>query len=358
MPDPDRLARSYAYQMLVLDELERLGCKVQFTDAPAIDDDPQARLLTQMQGVIAEYERAKIAERYRRGKLYRVRAGEAIFWKVPYGYRRVPRTAEAQPAWRSTSPRRQIVRGIFDDIVVRGSSVRAISRRLYEDGVASPSGREVWATSTLVGAGPQPQLHGLGRVVPPRDGRARQLRDEPRPSDNCAPRRTGSACRSRRSSPRRRSRPRSASSATTRCSAHGAPPRHCGCCAGWSTAAACGVKAHAQQMRSSAEGGTRKNRYYSCSYHDTLRAGGRRSALHRAADPRRRARRVRVRPSARDPAAPRRATRRRARARRRRADPRRRAARRPARPPHAPPRARQPPSAAGSPTSTKPVTST
>jgi site-specific DNA recombinase len=58
---------------------------VRFTDAPAIDDDPQARLLTQMQGVIAEYERAKIAERYRRGKLFRVRAGEAIFWKVPYG---------------------------------------------------------------------------------------------------------------------------------------------------------------------------------------------------------------------------------------------------------------------------------
>ena len=54
---PDRLARSYAYQMLVLDELDRLGCQVRFTDAPAIDDDPQARLLTQMQGVIAEYER-------------------------------------------------------------------------------------------------------------------------------------------------------------------------------------------------------------------------------------------------------------------------------------------------------------
>ena len=56
---PDRLARSFAYQMLVLDELDRLGCKVNFTDAPQIDDDPQARLLTQMQGVIAEYERGE-----------------------------------------------------------------------------------------------------------------------------------------------------------------------------------------------------------------------------------------------------------------------------------------------------------
>ena len=64
---PDRLARSFAYQMLVLDELDRLGCKVNFTDAPQIDDDPQARLLTQMQGVIAEYERAMAGVRYRRG---------------------------------------------------------------------------------------------------------------------------------------------------------------------------------------------------------------------------------------------------------------------------------------------------
>jgi hypothetical protein len=62
--------------------------------APPIADDPQARLLTQMQGVIAEYERAKTTGRFRRGKLYRVRAGEAIFWKVPYGCRHVPRTAD------------------------------------------------------------------------------------------------------------------------------------------------------------------------------------------------------------------------------------------------------------------------
>ena len=63
----DRLARVYAYQVIVLDELARHGVSVRFTDAPPLDDDPQAKLLTQVQGVIAEYERAKIAERYRRG---------------------------------------------------------------------------------------------------------------------------------------------------------------------------------------------------------------------------------------------------------------------------------------------------
>jgi site-specific DNA recombinase len=69
---PDRLARVYAYQVLVLDELARFNVGVPFTDAPDFaPGDPQATLLTQVQGVIAEYEKAKIAERYRRGKLFR-----------------------------------------------------------------------------------------------------------------------------------------------------------------------------------------------------------------------------------------------------------------------------------------------
>ena len=57
---PDRLARAYAYQVLVLDELARLGVTVRFTDAPDLPaDDPQAVLLTQVQGVIAELRRPR-----------------------------------------------------------------------------------------------------------------------------------------------------------------------------------------------------------------------------------------------------------------------------------------------------------
>ena len=80
---PDRLARKYAYQILILEELERFGVQVIFLDQP-LSDDPQARLLTQIQGAVAEYERIKIAERYRRGKLFRARQGEVFWWKVPY----------------------------------------------------------------------------------------------------------------------------------------------------------------------------------------------------------------------------------------------------------------------------------
>ena len=72
-----RLARIYAYQVILLDALARHGVSVSFLDTLRIEDDPQARLFIQVKGVIAEYDRAKIAERYRRRKLWCARAGES-----------------------------------------------------------------------------------------------------------------------------------------------------------------------------------------------------------------------------------------------------------------------------------------
>src|SRR2546425_4925180 len=64
---PDRLSRNYAYQVLLLEEFDRHGTAVVFLNAPAADT-PEQRLLLQFQGMIAEYERAQIAERCRRGQ--------------------------------------------------------------------------------------------------------------------------------------------------------------------------------------------------------------------------------------------------------------------------------------------------
>lgn len=146
---PDRLARVYAYQVIVLDELARCGVSALFHDTPQLNNDPQTQLLTQVQGVIAEYERAKIAERYRRGKLWRARAGEVITWKCSYGYRRIPRTA-GQPAHLEVyEPEASVVRRIFQDYVHNNVSVREITRRLNNDGVPSPSGKDIWGCSTI-----------------------------------------------------------------------------------------------------------------------------------------------------------------------------------------------------------------
>ena len=87
---PDRLARKYAYQVLLLEELGRAGCEVVFVQQP-ISDDPNDQLLLQIQGAIAEYERAVLGERFRRGKLQKARAGHFIGGRAPYGYRYVPK---------------------------------------------------------------------------------------------------------------------------------------------------------------------------------------------------------------------------------------------------------------------------
>src|ERR671916_806788 len=71
---PDRLARRYAYQVLLLEEFRKAGCQVTFLQHP-ISDDPNDQLLLQIQGAIAEYERAVMGERFRRGELQKAREG-------------------------------------------------------------------------------------------------------------------------------------------------------------------------------------------------------------------------------------------------------------------------------------------
>ena len=94
---PDRLARRYAYQVLLLEELKASGVEVVFLEGRS-EKTAEDALLVQVQGMIAEYERAKIAERCRRGKLHRARQGMvSSLGGAPYGYAYV-RTTETEPA--------------------------------------------------------------------------------------------------------------------------------------------------------------------------------------------------------------------------------------------------------------------
>jgi site-specific DNA recombinase len=85
--EPDRLARNYVHQMLIIEELERRGIRVEFLDRP-MSDDPHDRLLLQIRGAVAEYERTQISDRMRRGRLMKYRAGQLLPWtRPPYAYR-------------------------------------------------------------------------------------------------------------------------------------------------------------------------------------------------------------------------------------------------------------------------------
>ena len=82
---PDRLARKYAYQVLLIDEWRRCGVEVVFLNHPP-GHSPEEHLLLQVQGMVAEYERAKIMERCRRGKLHAAKRGSiSVMSQAPYG---------------------------------------------------------------------------------------------------------------------------------------------------------------------------------------------------------------------------------------------------------------------------------
>ena len=84
---PDRLARKYVHQVLLIEELKKLGCEIQFLERPMQGDDPHDQLLLQIRGAVAEYERNLIADRMRRGRQAKLRAGRLLPWtRAPYGY--------------------------------------------------------------------------------------------------------------------------------------------------------------------------------------------------------------------------------------------------------------------------------
>ena len=73
-------SHAYAYQVVLLEEFRKAGCIVMFIHRP-ISDDPHDQLLLQIQGAVAEYERAVLGERFRRGKLQKARAGHWVAGK-------------------------------------------------------------------------------------------------------------------------------------------------------------------------------------------------------------------------------------------------------------------------------------
>ncbi len=145
---PDRLARNYVHQAIVLEELSRFGVSVIFVEG-GISDDPQGRLLAQIQAAVAEFERTKIVERNRRGKLWRARQGAVVSGIVPYGYRKVVASDGLPARLVICDDEANVIRQVFDWHANGGVTVRQIAIRLVEAGIATPKGNRVWQTSTL-----------------------------------------------------------------------------------------------------------------------------------------------------------------------------------------------------------------
>src|SRR5689334_9304465 len=148
---PDRLARNYVQLMVLLEELERAGCEVAFLDRP-MGRDPQDQLLLQIRGAVAEYERTLIAERMRRGRQAKLRAGTLLPWtRPPYGYRLDPDRPRDPTGVRLDEAEAAVVRDLFAWYADEGVTVMALVQRLGRLGIASPRGRPNWSPSALRG---------------------------------------------------------------------------------------------------------------------------------------------------------------------------------------------------------------
>jgi site-specific DNA recombinase len=149
---PDRLARKYAYQVLLVDEFRRSGVEVIFLNRE-LGHTPEDDLLLQVQGMIAEYERAKIIERNRRGRRHAARSGlVSALSCAPYGYRYVTkREGGGQARFEVNFEEGRVVKQIFDWVGGERVTLREVSRRLERAGAKTRKGGSYWDRSVIWG---------------------------------------------------------------------------------------------------------------------------------------------------------------------------------------------------------------
>jgi site-specific DNA recombinase len=148
---PDRLARNYVHQVLLVDELAGHGCRVEFLDRP-MSDDPHDQLLLQIRGAVAEYERTLITERMRRGRQARLRAGTLLPWtRPPFGYRLDPDRPRDAAAVRTEPAEAVLVAELFDWYLEPQATLYQLTARLAGLGVATPTGKPRWTVASVRG---------------------------------------------------------------------------------------------------------------------------------------------------------------------------------------------------------------
>jgi len=161
---PDRLARNYVHQMVLLEEWAQAGCATEFLDRP-MSDDPHDQLLLQIRGAVAEYERTLIAEPWT---------------YAPYGYRmspdrpRDPRGVTIDPAEAA------VVAELFALYREPGTSLMQLAMHLDACGVPTPSGTPRWSSPTIRGilrnptyTGQRSMRNALTIALPPTAARPR-----------------------------------------------------------------------------------------------------------------------------------------------------------------------------------------
>jgi site-specific DNA recombinase len=148
---PDRLARKFAYQALLIEEFARAGTRVEFVKGPR-GDSPEDALMVQFQGMFAEYEKAQIMERYRRGKTHRARTGSVnVLSGAPFGYRYVRKSDHVGAGYAIVEHEAALVVELFRRYADGGASIAELTRWLTESQVPTRTGKTRWDRSVVWG---------------------------------------------------------------------------------------------------------------------------------------------------------------------------------------------------------------
>jgi site-specific DNA recombinase len=146
---PDRLSRKYAYQVLLIEEFARNGVDVVFVKSPKAST-PEEELLLQFQGMIAEYERAQIIERSRRGKRHRAKLGSVnVLSGAPYGYCYIKKTESFPAYYKIIEQEAEVVRQVYKLYTEDGLSIAGIVRHLNENNIATKKRLSRWERTTI-----------------------------------------------------------------------------------------------------------------------------------------------------------------------------------------------------------------
>ncbi len=142
----DRLSRNHIHAGVVIEEIQKQDVEVMFLNAPPTDT-PEGRLLFDIQSVVAQFEKEKIKERTRRGRLHKAKKGLVVGTPTPFGYRYVKR--DGVGFYEVDEEQAETVRMIFDLYTKKGMSLRGIRKELYRLSIKPAKGGKYWQSSSL-----------------------------------------------------------------------------------------------------------------------------------------------------------------------------------------------------------------
>ena len=142
--DRDRFSREPAYLYLLREEFAAHGTRIKSLNDRG-DDSPEGQLTDGILDQLAKFERAKTAERSRRGKKQKAHLGKILSTRAAYGFD----WNAARDGYVINPEQMAVMRGIFYMAGVEGRSLCAIQQQLSENGVPSPTGKAQWDVQSI-----------------------------------------------------------------------------------------------------------------------------------------------------------------------------------------------------------------